>query len=234
MHRLEFPAATVERLRARRGGRAEVFPTLDTRRTALVVVDMQNFFVEDGQAGALPMARAIVPNINRLAAGLREAGGLVVWIVTSFTAKTAVEWSTFFDHFCSPELKKKILDGLRPESAGHGIYGGLDVRPDDLRVEKDRYSPFIQGASRLHEHLQARGLDTLLITGTVTNVCCESTARDAAMLNYKVVMVSDANAAASDETHAATLLSLNGGFADMQSTDALLNKFRTAKSQAAE
>ena len=65
------------------------------------------------------------------------------------------------------------------------------MRPEDLTVEKNRFSAFIQGSSDLAAVLRGRGLDTILITGTVTNVCCESTARDAMMLNFKTVMITD-------------------------------------------
>ena len=73
-------------------------------------------------------------------------------------------------------------------------------------MSKRRFSAFVQGASDLPQRLcGAQGYDTVLITGTVTNVCCESSARDAMMLNFKTVMVSDANAAVTDEEHNATL-----------------------------
>ncbi len=67
--------------------------------------------------------------------------------------------------------------------------------------------------------LRSRGLDTLLITGTVTNVCCESTARDAMMLNFKTIMVTDGNAAVTDEDHNASLAGFYLIFGDIMSTD---------------
>ena len=71
----------------------------------------------------------------------------------------------------------------------------LDVRPEDETAKKYQYSGFLPGTSDLADRLRARGLDTLLITGTVTNVCCESSARDASMLNFRTIMASDGNAA---------------------------------------
>ena len=70
--------------------------------------------------------------------------------------------------------------------------------------------------------LRARGLDTLLITGTVTNVCCESTARDAMMLNFRTIMVTDGNAAVTDEDHNASLIAFYLTFGDIMSTDRLV------------
>jgi len=91
--------------------------------------------------------------------------------------------------------------------------------PQDVIVEKMRYSAFIQGSSNIEEVLRARGLDTLLITGTVTNVCCESTARDAMMRNFKTIMVTDGNAANTDEDHNAALGNFYLTFGDIMSTD---------------
>jgi ureidoacrylate peracid hydrolase len=73
-------------------------------------------------------------------------------------------------------------------------------------------------AAALHEH----GLDTVLVTGTVTNVCCESTARDAMMLNFKTIMVTDANAAATDADHNASLIAFYLTFGDIMSTEMLI------------
>ena len=60
-----------------------------------------------------------------------------------------------------------------------------NVKPADEIVEKFRFSGFLPGTSELPDRLRARGFDTVLITGTVTNVCCESSARDAMMTNFK-------------------------------------------------
>ena len=68
------------------------------------------------------------------------------------------------------------------------------MRPGDQHVIKRRFSALIQGSSNLGEQLRAAGIDTMIITGTATNICCESTARDAFMLNYRTLVVSDANA----------------------------------------
>ena len=70
--------------------------------------------------------------------------------------------------------------------------------------------------------LRARGLDTIMVTGTVTNVCCKSTARDAMMLNFKTIMVTDGNAATTDEDHNASLIGFYLSFGDIMSTDMLI------------
>jgi ureidoacrylate peracid hydrolase len=221
MHTLSIPQSVVDRVVARRG-REHVYDALDPAKTALVVVDMQNAFMLPGVAHALcPMAEKIVPNINRLAQAVRHTGGTVIWIKTTFKADALKNWSTYFE-MVKPEQGARRVAALTADSKGHELWPALDVRPDDLIVEKNRFSAFIQGSSNLAEVLRAHGLDTVLITGTVTNVCCESTARDAMMLNFKTIMVSDANAAMTEEDHNASLCAFYLSFGDVMSTDAVI------------
>ncbi len=221
MHQLNIPQSVIDRVIARRG-REFVYQDLDPAKTALVVVDLQNAFMLEGVAHALcPMAKEIVPNVNRLAAAVRETGGTVVWIKTTFTPDVLKSWSVYYE-MATPESGAKRIEALTADSKGHELWSTLDVRKDDVVVEKKRFSAFIQGSSNLAEVLQSRGLDTLLITGTVTNVCCESTARDAMMLNFRTIMVTDGNAAVTDEDHNAALASFYLTFGDIMSTDQLV------------
>ena len=218
MHRGSIPQSVIDRVVAKRG-RAYAFEGMEPAKTALVVVDMQNAFMLPGVAHALcPMAEKIVPNINRLAVAVRATGGTVVWIKTTFTPDALQSWATYFE-IASPEQGKKRIAALTTDSKGHALWSSLDVKPADLVVEKHRFSAFIQGSSRLAEILRERGIDTVLITGTVTNVCCESTARDAMMLNFRTIMVSDGNAAVTDEDHNASLCAFYLTFGDVMSTD---------------
>jgi ureidoacrylate peracid hydrolase len=99
------------------------------------------------------------------------------------------------------------------------VYPKLEALPTDLRVKKVKYSAFIAGSSDIDAQLKSRGIETLLITGTVTNVCCESTARDAMMLDYRVIMLSDGNASLTDEEHAASLNNFQIFFGDVLTSD---------------
>jgi len=221
MHTLSIPQSVVERVIERRG-REHIYDDLDSAKTALVVVDMQNAFMLPGVAHALcPMAEKIVPNINRLARAVRETGGTVVWIKTTFTDDALQSWSTYFD-MVTPQHGAKRVQALTAGSEGHQLWAALDVRAEDLIVEKNRFSAFIQGSSNLAETLRHRGIDTILVTGTVTNVCCESTARDAMMLNFKTIMVTDGNAAVTDQDHNASLCAFYLTFGDIMSTDMLI------------
>ena len=220
MHTLSIPQSVVTRVIERRG-REHVYENLDPAKTALVVVDMQNAFMLPGVAHALcPMAEKIVPNINHLAQTVRETGGTVVWIKTTFKHDALQSWSTYFE-MVSPQHGAKRVEALTAGSKGHQLWDSLEVRAQDLIVEKNRFSAFIQGSSDLAEILRARGLDTILVTGTVTNVCCESTARDAMMLNFKTIMVSDGNAV-TDADHNASLCAFYLTFGDVMSTDMLI------------
>ena len=221
MHRVSIPQSVIDRVIAKRG-RAHAFENIAPERTALIVVDMQNAFMLPGVAHALcPMAQEIVPNINRLAAAVRATGGAVVWIKTTFREDALRNWSTYFE-MVSPEQAAKRMAALTADSKGHELWDALEVEAGDLIVEKNRFSAFIQGSSNLADVLRARSLDTLLITGTVTNVCCESTARDAMMLNFRTIMVSDGNAAVTDEDHNASLCAFYLTFGDVMSTDAVI------------
>jgi ureidoacrylate peracid hydrolase len=221
MHTFAIPKSVIDRVIERRG-REHVYDNLDPAKSALVVVDMQNAFMLPGVAHALcPMAEKIVPNINRLAQAVRDTGGTVFWIKTTFTQEALRSWSTYFE-MLSPARVTKRIEALTADSKGHALWSGLDVRPQDPIVEKNRFSAFIQGSSDLATALRARGLDTILVTGTVTNVCCESTARDAMMLNFKTIMVTDGNAATTDDDHAASLIAFYLTFGDIMSTDMLI------------
>ena len=152
---------------------------------------------------------------------MRETGGTVVWIKTTFTDDALRDWSAYFE-MVTPQHGAKRVEALTANSKGHQLWADLDVGAEDVIVEKNRFSAFIQGSSNLAEILRQRGIDTILITGTVTNVCCESTARDAMMLNFKTIMVTDGNAAVTDQDHNASLCAFYLTFGDIMSTDMLV------------
>ena len=121
-------------------------------------------------------------------------------------------------------------------SFGHQLWPVLEVTEADLKVMKYRFGAFVERLVRACTTiLQARGIDTLIITGTATNVCCESTARDAMMMNYKVIFVSDGTATFTDAEHNGTLGNMCAMFADVRS-DAEVVGLLTQKAavQAAE
>ena len=214
--------AWVEEMVVSRKGKAHVFDNLNPAATALVVVDMQNAFMMEGVAHTLcRQAQDVVPNINRLARTVRATGGAVVWIQSEFTEETLTSWSTYFESIPRERLAQRIAS-LTRGNKGFELWDGLDVQPGDLKVIKERYSAFIQGSSNLEQVLRERGLDTILVTGTTTDVCCESTARDGVMRNFRAIMVTDGNAAIRDEMHSASLINFYLYFGDIMPTDLLV------------
>ncbi len=218
MHNSHIPADVIERVTRVRGKR-HLFDGIAPARAALVVVDMQNFFLKEGQACETPQARDIVANVNRLAHAARSEGATVVWLQMTQDRDQLQGWSVFYDFVKAGERGLEELDCLSAGHHGHRLWPGLDVDVDDLKVEKRRFSAFIQGSSDLHAILRERGIDMIMVTGTLTNVCSLTTALDAMMLNYKVLMVSDANAALSDDTHNAALATFCELFGDVRTTD---------------
>ncbi|HZU16706.1 MAG TPA: isochorismatase family cysteine hydrolase [Candidatus Dormibacteraeota bacterium] len=227
MHQISIPDPVLDAIRRQRGKLLR-FERLVGPRSALVVIDLQNCFMLPGMPVEVPTAREIVPNVNRLAAAVRSAGGVVVWLQMTLEGQRE-SWSVFF----AGDERRATLEQLTPGAPGHELYAGLDVQPADLVVRKTRYSAFIQGSSDLDQRLRARGVDTVIIVGTLTNVCCESSARDAMMLNYRVVFVSDANAALSDAEHNATLATVFRTFGDVETTDEVIARLVSADREPA-
>ena len=204
-------------------GRDYINEKFDAAKTALVVVDMQNYFMKPGFLAACPMAIKIVPAINDLAATLRSKGGAIVWIQTTAAPEATKDWGVYQELF-SPENWQRRNIELAEEHEGYALCPDLMVEETDLLVKKTRFSAFISGSSDIDAQLKSREIDTLLVSGVATGVCCEATARDAMMLNYRTAMVSDALAAMSLDSHENALKGLYGLFADVQTTTEISEK----------
>ena len=228
MSDFQMPQHVIDRVIEKRG-RLNVFETFDPTKTAFLIVDMQNFFVN----GVQPCLN-IMPNITRLAEHVRASGGLVVWVVLTVaeTEDGPSLWPIYHDNFFTEAKMKAHKAGLTRGSEGHAIHKGLDVRDEDMISEKTRFSALVQGASDLHEQLQARGIENVLVGGTLTNMCCESTARDAMMIGYRAIMVEDCNASRTPEDHAAGLTTVYQSFSDVRSTDDVIENLLGVKSAA--
>jgi ureidoacrylate peracid hydrolase len=229
MHPTELPAHVIDRIVFRRG-RLHGFESIASHKTALVVVDMQNVFCAKGAAVEVAAAREIVPNINRLARATRAAGGLVVWVQMAIARWE--DWALVLDNLLSPAVAERTFAQIKPGSEGHALWPEIEPDPGDLFIAKNRYSAFLPSASNLTQELRRRGIDTVIITGTLTNVCCESSARDAAMQDFKTFMVSDANAARTDEEHLGTLINFIQTFGDVRSTDEIIGLLQAAQPAA--
>lgn len=218
MHRVIIPDEVTQRV-IRHRGRAHVYERFDPRHAALIVIDMQNAFMMPGVAHALcPTAVEIVSNVNRLAAAMRRVGGTVVWVISTFGDASLRNWPVLHE-MAGPERTAPRIAALAEGSVGHRLWHELDAQLADLTVVKTKYSAFLPESSNLAQVLRERGIDTVLVTGTVTNVCCESSARDAMMMNFRTVMVTDANAAMTDEDHNNALRAFYLSFGDILATD---------------
>lgn len=227
MHKFSMPDWATARVTKRQGkplAHTDVAPD----KTALLVVDMQNYFLEPGAPGEVGNARGIVQNINRLADALRRNGGLVVWVRTLFTPEALEALPNFHNVLLTPEFKEIRSAALAEDAHLSQIWPELDVHESDLISRKTRYSAFIQGASDLEAELHKRQIEAVLIAGTTTNTCCETTARDAMMVNFRTTMVSDCNASPRDEEHASALINFYVQFGDVTTSDEFISRFPAA------
>jgi ureidoacrylate peracid hydrolase len=201
-------------------------------KTALLVIDMQRCFTEENGFFFVPEAKEKIPTINKIVDASRGSGIQIVWIVRHPNRVDGLDIAQ----------EKDFFPGMVGEPSGY-TEGGWGVElssamhrtPEDLVVPKTRYSAFISGSSNLDRILRYRGIDTVIITGVATNVCCGTTARDAMMLDYKVVFISDANASFGEKTaggygpgivHEAELITLRSVFAMVCTTNELFETLR--------
>ncbi|HEX3264382.1 MAG TPA: isochorismatase family cysteine hydrolase [Candidatus Limnocylindrales bacterium] len=198
-----------------------LFPVVPSR-TALVNVDLQNFFVESAAEGP-----AILGRVNELAAACRAAGVLVV--------HTA--------HVLRPDgsnvgVLGELIPAVRDEgflyegSRDAALHADLVVDPLDVYVAKPRFGGFHD--TELEHILRDRGIDTIAITGISTDVCCDTTAREANARDFRVLFVGDATAVNAVEADVAiaqrqaVLELLDGLFAEVVTSDEFLDRLQGA------
>ena len=199
-------------------------------RTALINVDMQNCFVH-GSPIAAPDGLVILERINRLAAACRKAGILVIHasIVVRPDGSNLGVLAEF-----SPPVREGILN-KGSESAA--LHNGLVVDRRDILLEKPRFGAF--HGTDLELILRKSGIDTIIISGVATNVCCETTAREAAVRDFHVFFLSDGTATATMgdvsavELQKATCATLGFLFAQVLTVDEMIAKVQGAARSAA-
>jgi len=175
---------------------------IDLKRTALICVDMQNAFVSKGGmfdlAGFdISKAPAVTDVHRKLLPACRKAGVKVIYLVIAFRPDLRDAGDPN-----SPAYHKELALRMmrqRPELAGKllidggwdaAIVDGLEPEPGDLVIRKTRYSGFCR--TELESTLRASGITHLLFTGVATNVCVESTARDALFADFWPILIEDA------------------------------------------
>lgn len=202
MHQSHVSAQTIQRTAWMRGQHHEI--KIDPARTAHIIVDLQVGFMGEGSLLEVPVARGIVGNVNRVSQALRSAKGIVAYIQYHFDANEPHRWTSHYDRM-SPEALRRMSDAFIAGTRQHALWPDLDVQKDDWIVPKTRWSAFIPGTCDLDSRLKAKGIDTLIITGATTNVCCESTMRDAMQMGYQCLFVMDGNATRENAVHNASL-----------------------------
>ncbi len=199
-------------------------------RTALLNVDLQNCFVEASPIAA-PDGLVILERVNRLAAACRRAGILVIHASVVVRADhsnlgTLAEFNPF--------AKEGILDKGAPSAA---LHKDLVVDPRDILLDKPRFGAF--HGTDLELILRNRGIDTIIISGIATNICCETSAREAAVRDFRVIFLSDGTATApmgglsAPELQKATCATLGYLFAQILTVDEMIRKIEGGARAAA-
>ena len=215
----------IDRVMARRG-KFHWFKELDKNSTALLIIDMQNTFCEPGSPAEVPASRNIVTPINNFTESLRDLNVPIIWILhANSQVNGSSDWDLFFNYVVASDVRSRTIASLDPTK--QKIWDGLTQADSDITIIKNRYSALIRGSSSLEPLLRNLGIDTVLIAGTKTNVCCESTARDAMMLDFKVVMVEDCCAALSDEEHLSALETIIQQFGDVMTSAEVLERLKS-------
>jgi nicotinamidase-related amidase len=220
--------------------------TLDPRRTALLIIDMQEYFLNP----ASPFSRAcesvvpgvlghfqergrgvVEPSLRRLLDFFRAGGLRVVYTTVASELPDGGDLMPIFKQR-NVANRAAVGDAAIPcrADAWARIVTALDPRPGELVVNKTTYGTF--NSTGIDHALRSLGITSLVIGGVVTNVCVETTARDAADRGYDVVLLDDGCAAFSPEIHEATLLSFQGPFGRVRTSDDVLTLLKDGGSES--
>ncbi len=200
------------------------FPVVPSKM-ALVNVDMQNCFVENSPIAA-PGGVEVLGRINRLIKACRANGVQVVHtahVVRPDGSNIGVMGEII------PPVNDGIINKNAPSAA---LHGDLDVKDGDIELDKPRFGSF--HGTDLELILRSNGIDTIIVSGIATNVCCETTAREANVRDFRVFFLSDGTATfgtgglTADEIHAATCETLGSFFAQVITVDKMIAKLESA------
>ena len=167
-------------------------------RAALLVLDMQEYFLKDSSHAFVPSAPAIIPGINHLISTFQSVQRPVILtrhLNTKENAGMMLNW---------------WRDLINPQDAYSHYADGLKIS-NCISVSKTQYDAFLRTA--LEEMLRQRNIEQVVISGVMTHLCCESTARSAFMRGFEVFFTVDGTATYNEELQRASLLTLSHGFA---------------------
>jgi nicotinamidase-related amidase len=160
---------------------------IDPKKTAMIVVDMQNDFVAPGAALETPAAREMVPKLAEALRICRDAGIKIIY-TAHVHRRDGCDMGLSHDLHPAIANREVLVDG----TPGVDIYSELAPAAGEHVIKKHRYSGFF--GTDLDIILREWGVDTVIVSGTTTENCCHATARDAMFRNYRVVFLSDATA----------------------------------------
>ena len=190
---------------------------LNTARAALLVIDMQKYFLDPASPTFTCGGLAVLDNIAALIAAFRAAGRPVIY--TRHVHNPDGSDLGIMDWW----WEGKCYEGT-PESEVHDRIAPL---PGEKQIQKHRYSGFYN--TDLETVLRCQGITDLAIAGIMTNMCCESTARDAYYRDYRVFFPADATGSVTEEMHVATLLNLAFGFAYVTTAEAIISQVESGE-----
>ena len=203
---------------------------VDPARMALVNVDMQIAFVE-GTPLSAPDGVALLPVVNRLADACREAGMMVIH-TRHVTRPDGSNLGTMGE-LIDAVREGYIMDGSETAK----LHPGLDVKDGDILLEKPRYGAF--SGTDLDNLLRANGVDTIIVCGICTNICCETTTREAGMRDYHVFFMEDgtetfpAGGLTIEDIKKAVHTTIRLAFANVISVDEMIARINSASAKAA-
>ena len=173
---------------------------LDLARSVLLVLDMQDFFLDANSHAYIPSAQDILPRLDALRETYATRGLPIVWTRHINTEADAANMSRWW---------RDIISAEHPLS---GISSALDTS-QGITIEKTQYDAFYE--TNLEEYLREREVEQIVITGVMTHLCCETTARSAFMRDFEVFFLIDGTATYNEDFHRATLQNLSHGFANL-------------------
>jgi len=182
-------------------------------RSALLVIDMQRYFLESDCHAFIPAATEIVGNVTSIIEAYRCRDLPVIFTRHANSRGTS-----------AGSMERWWRDVLYEDDRLSEIAPALAPGPGELVLRKSRYSAFV--GTDLESMLRSLGIERILITGVMTHLCCETTARDAFMRDFDVFIVIDGTASKTEDLHVAALMTLADGFAIPVTTEEVLRWMR--------
>lgn len=202
-------------------GRPQNIFRLDRQAAVFVAVDLQNFVCRPEPGRELPGMGQVIERVNRMADFCHERNIPVIWLRHCFTTASGGDDVGLYGRF----HKSPLDPGLFNQGQAAEIFSGMHLDRDrDFVVVKNRYSALIPGSSRLESLLSGLGRSQLIMAGVATNVCVESTARDAMQLGYQVTLLADATTAFDQLVHQVSLINLKMFFGDVKTVDGVIGE----------